>query len=55
MSILNLARRARAYFPLAPRKQRVSQAAAYAAAMKYLLDHGLYRGHSPRLPEPRPV
>lgn len=39
--LISDARHARAFFPLAPRKQRVSQAVAYAKARQYLRDNGL--------------
>jgi hypothetical protein len=42
ISLLTRARRARQFFPLAPRKQRASQAAKYAKAVKDLGPNWLF-------------
>ena len=53
--IIETARKARGYYPLATRKQRAAQAAAYAFAIKYLGDKWLLAKASARLITPRPV
>ena len=42
ISLLTRARRARQFFPLAPRKQRASQSAKYARAVKLLGPNWLF-------------
>jgi hypothetical protein len=48
---LQLARKARAYFPLADRVARCRQAARYARAMAILGDRWILARPMPRLPE----
>lgn len=52
---LDVARRARAFYPLAELRQRRVQAARYARAVALLGDKWLLARRAERLPEPRPV